>query len=175
MATAVFGGGCFWCTEAVFEQLRGVKSVMPGYAGGQVPDPTYEQVCGGQTGHAEVIKVEFDPNQITYRDLLTVFFASHDPTTVNRQGQDVGTQYRSLILYATPEQKQAAEKFIAELNDPPGEAPIVTDVAPLETFYPAEEHHRQFYRNNPTQAYCQLVINPKLAKLREHYATLLKS
>ena len=164
---AVFGGGCFWCTEAVFQELRGVISVMPGYAGGSVQNPTYEQVCAGKTGHAEVIRVEFDPSRISYRDLLAVFFASHDPTTLNRQGSDIGTQYRSVILYTTDDQKCAAEKYLTELNaSGPGRTPVVTERKPLETFYEAEEYHRKYSLKNPNQAYCQLVIKPKLKKLK---------
>ncbi len=174
---AVFGGGCFWCTEAVYEDLKGVIAVMPGYAGG--PDapagrpPTYEAVCGGTTGHAEVVRIEFDPAVISYDDLLTVFFAVHDPTTLNRQGNDVGTQYRSIILYTNEEQKGRAEAFLAKLNEGGG-APAVTEVKPLSVFYPAEEYHRQYYKNNPTQGYCQFVINPKLEKVRTRFNELLK-
>lgn len=172
--TAVFGGGCFWCTEATFAELRGVISVAPGYAGGHVEHPTYEQVCTGTTGHAEVIRVEFDPAVITYRDLLTVFFAVHDPTTKDRQGNDVGPQYRSIILYMDEAQKREAEAFIAELNQTDDQKPVVTEVEPLETFYEAEDYHHEYFKKNPDQAYCQLVINPKLKKLREHFEELLK-
>lgn len=173
---AVFGGGCFWCTEAVFEGLRGIVSVMPGYAGGSVKNPKYEQVCGGSTGHAEVLKIEFDPSQISYRDLLTVFFASHDPTTLNRQGSDVGTHYRSILLYVDEAQRQEAEQFIAQLNNNDVEGKnVVTEVVPLDAFYPAEEYHRQYYKKNPTQAYCQLVINPKLEKVKKRFSELLAS
>jgi peptide-methionine (S)-S-oxide reductase len=175
-AVAVFGGGCFWCTEAVFDELRGVLSVMPGYAGGQTKNPTYEQVCGGRTGHAEVIKIEFDPSQIAYRDLLTVFFATHDPTTLNRQGNDVGTQYRSIVLYADEEQKREAEKFIAELDSSQSHGdPIVTEVKPLGEFYAAEDYHRRYYANNPYQPYCRAMIPPKLRKVHKQFAELLKS
>ncbi len=170
--TGVFGGGCFWCTEAVFSQLKGVISVMPGYAGGTVPNPAYEQVVAGTTGHAEVSKIEYDPMQVTFDDLLTVFFATHDPTTLNQQGNDVGTQYRSIILYTTPEQKVGAEKFIEELNTE-GKR-VVTELKPLENFYPAEEHHRRYYEKNPDQHYCQVIISPKLEKLKEKFYTLLK-
>jgi len=169
---AVFGGGCFWCTEAVFDELRGVFSVMPGYAGGTVPDPTYDQVSSGETGHAEVVRLKFDPKVISYDDLLTVFFATHDPTTPNRQGNDVGPQYRSIILYTTETQKRDAEAFLSELNK--DGAPAVTEVAPLEQFYPAEEYHRDYYKNNSSQTYCQLVISPKLEKLKKRYNELLK-
>lgn len=172
---AVFGGGCFWCTEAVFKMLRGVLSVVPGYAGGTMPSPTYEQICGGQTGHAEVIKIEFDPSAVSYEDLLTVFFASHDPTTLNRQGADTGTQYRSVILYATPWQKVKAEKFIAEINASTEKGrPIVTEIKPLDKFYEAENYHRDYYERNREQSYCQVVINPKLEKVKEKFVQLLK-
>lgn len=169
---AVFGGGCFWCTEAVFAELKGVTSVLPGYSGGEKPNPTYEDVCTGATGHAEVSEIEFDPSVISYKDLLTVFFAVHDPTTLNRQGNDVGTQYRSIILYTTPDQKTQAEAFIAELSKEG--KPAVTQLAPLDKFYPAEEEHRQYFKKNPDKAYCQIVINPKLEKLREKFDELIK-
>ena len=173
---AVFGGGCFWCTEAVFKMLKGVSSVMPGYAGGTVPNPTYEQVSGGRTGHAEVTRVEFDPKQIAYRDLMTVFFASHDPSTLNRQGNDVGTQYRSAVFYTTPAQKAETEAFIKELDAvAPGGKPIVTEVVPLEKFYEAENYHRDYYAANPEAPYCQIIINPKLEKVQKKFAELLKS
>ena len=149
---------------------------MSGYAGGTTQNPTYEQVSAGTSGHAEVIKIEYDPSHITFRDLLTVFFASHDPTTLNRQGNDVGTQYRSIILYTTEEQKREAEEFIQELNTSTSQGKsIVTEVQSLDAFYEAEEYHRQFYQNNPSQAYCQLVINPKLEKVQKQFASLLKS
>lgn len=173
---AVFGGGCFWCTEAVFAELRGVYSVMPGYAGGSTKNPTYEQVCSGTTGHAEVVKIEFDPAQITFKDLLTVFFATHDPTTLNRQGNDVGTQYRSTVFYANVEQRREAEAFISELNGSNTFGrPVVTTVEPLWEFYEAEEYHREYYAKNPYQPYCQFTIPPKLDKLRKQFAALLKS
>ncbi|MFQ6029337.1 MAG: peptide-methionine (S)-S-oxide reductase MsrA [Dehalococcoidia bacterium] len=172
---AVFGGGCFWCTEAVFAELRGVTSVVPGYAGGQVENPTYKQVCSETTGHAEVVRVQFDPDQITYNDLLEVFFATHDPTTLNRQGADRGTQYRSLILYADEDQKHQAEAFIRGLNGSGSTgSPIVTELAPLERFYEAEAEHQQFYLENPASMYCQVVINPKVAKVREKFARQLR-
>ena len=174
--TAVFGSGCFWCTEAVFKMLKGITSVEPGYAGGTSEAPTYEQVASGRTGHAEVIKVEFDPSQITYRDLLTVFFGSHDATQVNRQGPDTGTEYRSLILYTSDAQKQAAEDFIKELNaSAKNGAPIATEVVPLAKFYPAEAYHRDFYEKNQNQGYCQVIIAPKLQKVQEKFAALLKT
>jgi peptide-methionine (S)-S-oxide reductase len=175
-AVAVFGGGCFWCTEAVFDELRGVKSVASGYAGGSTKNPTYEEVCGGRTGHAEVIKIEFDPGEIAFKDLLTVFFATHDPTTLNRQGNDVGTQYRSAIFYANEEQKREAEAFIKELNDSKafGKS-VVTTLEPLGEFYEAEDYHQKYYANNPYQPYCQYMIPPKLNKLHKQFGALLKS
>ena len=170
MEIAVFGGGCFWCTEAVLADLKGVVSVVPGYAGGDVTNPTYEQVCGGRTGHAEVIQVQFDPAQISYNDLLAVFFATHDPTTLNRQGADVGTQFRSIILYASHEQRDQAEAVIKDLNGSRvGLSPVVTEVKPIDEFYEAEDYHKQFYDKNASQAYCQFVIRPKLAKLRSDF------
>ena len=171
---AVFGGGCFWCTEAVFKMLRGVSSVEPGYAGGKTEDPTYEEVSGGMTGHAEVIHIEYDPSVVAYRDLMTVFFGSHDPTTKNRQGADVGTQYRSIILTSTFAQMEESEAFIKELNASSefGD-PIVTEVVPLEKFYSAENYHRDYYANNPNQGYCEIVINPKLEKVKKKFAELL--
>jgi peptide-methionine (S)-S-oxide reductase len=176
MASAVFGGGCFWCVEAVFDELRGVQSVISGYAGGETKNPTYEQVCGGRTGHAEVIKIEYDPVQISFRDLMTVFFASHDPTTLNRQGNDVGTQYRSAIFYANDEQKEEAAAFIKELEDAKSfSSSIVTTLEPLTEFYPAEDYHQKYYANNPYQPYCQYMIPPKLNKLHKQYKELLKS
>ena len=171
--TAVFGGGCFWCTEAVYEELRGVISVMPGYAGGQTLNPTYESVSSGKTGHAETIKVEFDPLLISYEDLLTVFFATHDPTTLNRQGPDTGTQYRSMILYTNEKQKHQAEDFINKLNEDGKK--VVTELKPLDKFYEAEDYHKHFYKNNPDKPYCQIVINPKIDKLKERFNDLLKS
>lgn len=174
--SAVFGGGCFWCTEAVFDELRGVRSVVSGYAGGTTKDPTYEQVCSGRTGHAEVIRIEFDPTQIAYKDLLTVFFATHDPTTLNRQGNDIGTQYRSTVLYADEEQKREAQAFIKELNDSNAFGkPVVTTVEPLGEFYAAEDYHQKYFVNNPYQPYCQYMIPPKLQKLHKQFADLLKS
>ncbi len=173
---AVFGGGCFWCTEAVFKMLKGVSSVEPGYAGGTTANPTYEEVSSGKTGHAEVIKIEYDPAQVKYRDLMTVFFASHDSTSLNRQGADVGTQYRSVLFFTTPEQKKQAEDFIAELNvsNKAGEE-IVTQVVPLETFYPAENYHRDYFAAHKNAPYCQLIINPKLEKVQKQFAKLLKT
>jgi len=175
-AVAVFGGGCFWCVEAVFDELRGVHSVVSGYAGGSTKNPTYEQVCGGRTGHAEVIKVEFDPGQITFRELMTVFFATHDPTTLNRQGNDVGTQYRSAIFYADEDQKKQAVAFIKELDEAKTfKNSIVTTMEPLAEFYPAEDYHQKYFANNPFQPYCQYLIPPKLSKLHKQFSQLLKS
>jgi peptide-methionine (S)-S-oxide reductase len=177
MATelATFGGGCFWCLEAVFDQLRGVDKVVSGYTGGSVPDPTYEAVCGGTTGHAEVVQVTFDPTVISFRELLDVFFAVHDPTTLNRQGNDVGTQYRSAIFHHTPEQKAASELAIAELTTAKvWPNPIVTRVAPLDRFYPAEDYHQNYFGMNPAQPYCALVVGPKVAKARKAFAAKLK-
>jgi peptide-methionine (S)-S-oxide reductase len=176
LSVATLGGGCFWCLEAVFEQLRGVDKVESGYAGGSVPNPSYREVCTGDTGHAEVVQVTFDPGALSYRDLLNVFFAMHDPTTLNRQGADVGTQYRSVIFYHSPEQKRAAEEAIAELNAAGiWEEPIVTEVVPLEAFYRAEDYHQGYFRHNPQQSYCQYMIAPKVAKLRKEYAARLKA
>jgi peptide-methionine (S)-S-oxide reductase len=173
--TATLGGGCFWCLEAVFEQLKGVARVESGYAGGHVCDPSYEDVCTGMTGHAEVVQVTFDPAVVAYRDILDVFFATHDPTTLNRQGPDFGTQYRSAIFYHSPAQKEIAEKAIVELNAATiWERPIVTEVAPLETFYPAEEYHQGYFRGHPGQGYCQAVISPKVAKFRKRFADNLR-
>lgn len=165
------GGGCFWCTEAVFEQLNGVEQVESGYSGGTVPNPTYKQVCTGKTGHAEVIQITYYPKVISTKDLLRIFFVVHDPTTLNRQGNDIGTQYRSVIFYRSPEQKTAAEEVIKELNN----KKIVTELAPFKTFYKAEDYHQEYYRLNGTQPYCQAVIAPKLAKFRAHFRDRLKS
>lgn len=170
--TAVFGGGCFWCTEAVFKMLKGVSSVVPGYTGGstgspQAP-PTYEQVSSGKTGHAEAVEITYDPQLTTYKNLLTVFFGSHDPTTRNQQGNDIGAQYRSAIFYTTSEQRREAEEFIREINDSNklGQ-PIVTEIIPLDIFYPAEEYHRDYFTHNRGNPYCELVINPKLEKVQK--------
>lgn len=173
---AVFGGGCFWCTEAVFKTLKGVSAVLPGYAGGTTANPTYAQVSGGATGHAEVVYMEFNPQEVSYKTLLTVFFGSHDPTTVNRQGNDIGTQYRSVIFYTTLEQKKDAETFIKEINDSSKEgARVITDVEPLDKFYEAENYHKDYFAKNPGNPYCEIVINPKLDKVKEHFADLLKT
>ena len=172
---ATLAGGCFWCLEAVFLELKGVEKVESGYSGGRVPNPSYELVCTGTTGHAEVVQITFDPAVISFRDLLEIFFVLHDPTTLNRQGPDAGTQYRSAIFYHTPEQKGAAEQVIAELAAGDlWDAPIVTEVVPLEQFYPAEEYHRDYYRRNPNQSYCRAVIAPKVAKVRKQYFEKLR-
>ena len=175
MEVAVFGGGCFWCTEAVYKMLKGVKVVEPGYAGGTVKNPSYEAVCSGSTGHAEVIRITYDHTQISYGDLLTVFFASHDPTTLNRQGNDVGPQYRSIILYTNDEQKSAAEKFIEQIQkDIKDGTRIVTEVQPLQDFFPAEDYHKDYFARNTTAPYCELIIEPKLAKVQKQFEVLLK-
>ena len=173
--TATLAGGCFWCLEAIFEQLEGVERVVSGYTGGSAKAPSYEQVCSGATGHAEVVQVTYDASVISYRDLLELFFAFHDPTTMNRQGHDVGTQYRSAIFYATPEQKAIADEVIAQLgHEGVFDDPIVTEVTPLAEFYPAEGYHQGYYRANPSQAYCRATIGPKVTKLRQKYAARLK-
>jgi peptide-methionine (S)-S-oxide reductase len=167
---ATLAGGCFWCLEAVYDQLRGVENVESGYAGGSTISPSYQQVCTGTTGHAEVVQVTFDPEAISFRDLLDIFFTIHDPTTLNRQGADVGTQYRSAIFYHTPQQKAIAEETIAELErEKLWSAPIVTQIVPLTDFYPAEEYHRDYFARNPGQGYCQAVIAPKVSKFRKKY------
>jgi len=174
--TATLAGGCFWCLEAAFQQLKGVSSVTSGYTGGTVPNPTYEAVCTGRTGHAEVTQVEFDPAVISYRDLLDVFFTIHDPTTLNQQGADVGTQYRSAIFYQSPEQERVARETIAQLDaQHVWDDPIVTEVVPLAAFYPAEQYHRDYYNRNQNQPYCRAVIAPKVAKLRKHFLEKLKA
>lgn len=176
LQTITLGGGCFWCVEAVMQPLRGVRRVVSGYAGGTVRNPSYREVCSGRTGHAEVVRVTFDPDEIPLRDLLTVFFATHDPTTLNRQGADVGTQYRSAIFHETPEQRRTAEAVIADLEaEGVYDDPIVTELAPLEVFYEAEEHHQDYFARNPGQPYCQIVIAPKVAKLRRTYLDRLKA
>jgi peptide-methionine (S)-S-oxide reductase len=173
---ATLGGGCFWCLEAVFEQLRGVTRVESGYAGGSVDRPSYRQVCTGATGHAEVVQVAFDPAGISYREILEVFFTIHDPTTLNRQGADVGTQYRSVIFYHSPEQQRAAEGLIAELNAAKvWRRPVVTEIVPFTALFKAEDYHQDYFRQNPEQPYCQVVINPKVAKLRKHFAGKLRA
>lgn len=175
LEVAVFGGGCFWCTEAIFTRLKGVKSVISGYAGGKNPNPSYFKVSLGITGHAEVIKIEFDPTVISYAQLLDIFWHVHDPTTLNRQGADVGTQYRSIILYTSQEQKTQAEAQLQRLKQS-GEftQPIVTQIQALDVFYPAEEYHQRYFENNPTELYCQVVISPKIEKFLKKYQALLK-
>ncbi|MEC8855850.1 MAG: peptide-methionine (S)-S-oxide reductase MsrA [Chloroflexota bacterium] len=172
---AVFAGGCFWCTEAVFAQLKGVLMVVPGYAGGHTANPTYREVCTDSTGHSEAIRIQFDPDQVNYKRLLNVFFETHDPTTLNRQGADRGTHYRSMVLYADDNQKEQAEAYIKGL-DASGSLkdPVVTEVVPLDTFYEAEGDHHQFYLNNPDQMYCQIVIKPKVDKVRGAFAEHLR-
>ena len=173
---ATLGGGCFWCVEAVFQELEGVGFVESGYAGGEKPNPTYQEVCTGNSGHAEVAQVHFDPGVISYREILEVFFATHDPTTLNQQGGDIGTQYRSVIFFDTPEQRETAEQLLAELDS--GELfdqLIVTEVTELDTFYPAEEYHQDYYRRNTQQGYCQAIINPKMAKFRSAFVKRLKT
>ena len=167
---ATLAGGCFWCLEAVYQEVAGVERVVSGYAGGHAPDPTYQQVCSGTTGHAEVVQVHFDPEQVSYRRLLQIFFGIHDPTTPNRQGGDVGTQYRSAIFTHSPEQQATAEALVRELTDEQlFDAPIVTEVRPLDTFYPAEDYHQDYFRQNPNQPYCRAVVGPKLAKFRAKF------
>ncbi len=174
--TAYFAGGCFWCTEAIFSRLKGILSVKPGYAGGQMVNPNYEDVSTSQTGHVETIKVEYDPAIISYNDLLSVFFSTHDPTALNRQGNDVGEQYRSMILYVNEEQKKQVEDYIAKLTEEKVfKNPIVTEIKPLDKFYEAEAYHEDYYEKHNHQPYCLLVINPKLKKLKEHYQHLLKN
>jgi peptide-methionine (S)-S-oxide reductase len=173
--TATLAGGCFWCLEAVFKELRGVDTVVSGYAGGQRPNPSYEQVCTGVTGHAETVQITFDPKVICYRDLLHIFFSIHDPTTLNRQGADVGTQYRSAIFYHSPEQKTAAEEVMAEVaKEGIWSDPIVTEVTPFTEFYPAEEYHQNYFEQHPDQGYCRIVIAPKVAKFREKFMAKLR-
>jgi peptide-methionine (S)-S-oxide reductase len=173
--TATLGGGCFWCTEAVFDQLDGVSDVVSGYSGGHVVNPTYRQVCNADTGHAEVIQLRFDPARISFREILEVFFSSHDPTTLNRQGNDVGPQYRSAIFYHSPEQRATAEALIAELNELKAFGrPIVTEVTAFDRFYPAEDYHQEYFERNGGQPYCQFVVAPKVAKFKKQYAERLK-
>lgn len=174
--SATLAGGCFWCLEAVYDQVKGVQSVESGYIGGQVSAPTYEQVCGGRTGHAEAVRITFDPGVVTYRDLLNVFFVIHDPTTLNRQGNDSGTQYRSGIFYHSPEQQQIAQEVIAAVTQErlyPN--PIVTEVVPASQWFEAEPYHQEYFARNPSQGYCAYVVGPKVAKFRQHFATLLKA
>lgn len=170
---AIFGGGCFWCTEAIFQNLKGVSKVTSGYAGGTLPNPTYEKLHRAKTDHAEVIKIEFDPSIIDYEKLLEVFFATHNPTTLNKQGNDVGEEYRSIILTTTPEQESIAKSYIKKIKSDFNQ-PIVTEIKPLDQFYSAEDYHQDYYKTNTDQPYCQIVINPKLKKIKEKYPELLK-
>ena len=173
MEVTTLAGGCFWCLEAVYDQLHGVTDVVSGYAGGHVENPSYKAVCTGTTGHAEVIQVTFDPSVITFRDLLNVFFTIHDPTTLNRQGADIGTQYRSAVFYHSDEQKATTEEVIKEIQSI-WDNPIVTEITPIDHFYPAEDYHQEYFANNPTQGYCSAVVAPKVAKFRKHYLNMLK-
>lgn len=175
MEVATLGGGCFWCTEAVFSQLKGVEKVEPGYSGGKLEHPTYEQVSTGTTGHAEAVQITFDPNAISYKEILEIFFSTHDPTTLNRQGPDVGSQYRSVIFYHNDQQKAIAEQVIREITEEKlFDAPIVTQLEPFRVFYEAEDYHRDYFKRHPEQPYCSLLIAPKLAKLRKLYMNKLK-
>jgi peptide-methionine (S)-S-oxide reductase len=172
---ATLAGGCFWCLEAVYDQLRGVEDVMSGYSGGDTINPTYKEVCTGTTGHAEVVQVTFDPSVVSFREILQVFFTIHDPTTRNRQGADIGPQYRSAIFYHSPEQRATADQVIAELSTAQvWSAPVVTEVMPFRAFYPAENYHQEYFAHNPSQGYCQVVIAPKVAKFRRQYMERLK-
>lgn len=173
---ATLAGGCFWCLEAVYKELRGVSRVVSGYAGGHVESPTYREVCEGTTGHAEVVQITFDPAAVSYKELLEVFFTIHDPTTLNRQGGDVGTQYRSAVFYHTPEQRETAEQVIAEMSAARvWDSPIVTEVAPLDKFYPAEDYHQDYFEKNPTQPYCRAVVAPKVSKFRKLFLDRLNA
>ncbi|RBA25309.1 peptide-methionine (S)-S-oxide reductase MsrA [Herminiimonas fonticola] len=176
MATeiATLGGGCFWCTEAVYQQLKGIINVESGYTGGQIPNPSYEQICEGTTGHAEVVRLTFDPAVVSFREILEVFFTIHDPTTLNRQGNDVGTQYRSVIYYQTPEQKETAKHVICEMANV-WDAPIVTELSPAETYYKAEAYHQNYFRQNPLQGYCAFIVAPKVSKFRQTFRDKLKT
>lgn len=175
MDTATFGNGCFWCTEAIFQQLEGVEKVESGYSGGHVENPTYEEVCEKTTGHAEVLRIFFDPKKISFDELLEVFWQTHDPTTLNRQGNDVGPQYRSVIFYHNTEQKQKAEKYKTELDKSAAfDAPIVTAIEPIKNYYPAENYHQNYYKNNPNQGYCYFVIKPKVEKFKKVFGSKLK-
>jgi len=173
--TATLGAGCFWCVEAVFDDLKGVEDVVSGYSGGEIENPTYREVCSGSTGHAEVIQIKFNPQEVSFRDILRVFFTVHDPTTLNRQGGDVGTQYRSAIFYHSPEQKQIAHEVIEEItSERLYDNPIVTEVVAFADFYPAEDYHQEYFANNPTQPYCAAVVAPKVRKFRDKFANRLK-
>lgn len=172
--TATLGGGCFWCTEAVFQELRGVQHIESGYTGGTVANPSYQQVCDGSTGHAEVTRITFDPAQVSYRELLEIFFTIHDPTTLNRQGNDIGTQYRSVIYYHDEAQRDTAHRVMAEMANV-WDAPLVTELSPLGAYYPAESYHQNYYRQNPLQGYCAFVVAPKVVKFRKRFADRLKA
>lgn len=175
LEVVTLGGGCFWCVEAVFLEVRGVERVVSGYAGGDGANPTYQQVCSGATGHAEVVQVHFDPEVVSTKEILGIFFATHDPTTLNQQGGDIGTQYRSVVFYGTPQQRETVEEVIADLDARQiFQWPIVTEVAPLEMFYPAEAYHQEYYPQNPQQGYCRAVIDPKMAKFRASFLDKLK-
>ena len=174
LETATFGAGCFWCVEAIFQDLKGVESVASGYSGGQVKNPTYREVCTGSTGHAEVLQIRFDPKVISFENLVKVLFTTHDPTTLNRQGADAGTQYRSVIFYHNEEQKEVAERMKREFAPTIWDDPIVTEISPVTEFYKAEDYHQNYYKDNPSQGYCRIVINPKVKKFREMYADWLK-
>jgi peptide-methionine (S)-S-oxide reductase len=175
LEVATLGGGCFWCIEAVFREIDGVENVVSGYAGGSTTDPTYQQVCTGKTGHAEAVQVSFNPSKVSYQEILEIFFSVHDPTTLNQQGADTGTQYRSAIFYHNEQQKAVAEKLIKELDEARlWNKPIVTQIVPLDTFYPAEEYHQKYFLRHPEQAYCQMVISPKVNKFRRQWAKRLK-
>ena len=176
LETATLAAGCFWCVEAVFDDLRGVEDVVSGYSGGHADNPNYQQVCSGTTGHAEVIQVRFDPSEVSFREILQVFFTVHDPTTMNRQGNDVGTQYRSAIFYHSDEQKRVAEEVIREIADAGiYDDPIVTEIVPFDKFWPAENYHQEYFSNNPNQPYCTAVVAPKVAKFRKNFVDRLKS
>lgn len=176
MKQATFGSGCFWCTEAVFQDVMGVQSVVSGYTGGKIANPTYREVCSGRTGHAEVVQITYDPDVITYDELLEIFWKTHDPTTPNRQGADVGTQYRSVVYYHDDEQKRLAEEYQQKLDESGAfGSPIVTEISPLEKFYPAEDYHQNYYKNNPEQGYCSFVIRPKVDKFKQVFSNKLKS
>lgn len=172
-SVSILGGGCFWCLEAAYKMFRGVISVELGYSGGKIENPSYEDVCSGETGHAEVVRVTFDPSIITYKDILDVFWTVHNPTTLNRQGNDIGTEYRSVIFYTSEQQKKIADNSIQKAQKL-WQDPIVTELIPEETFYKAEDYHQNYFANNPSRAYCQIIINPKLTKLREKYVSFLK-
>ena len=176
LETATLGAGCFWCVEAVFDDLKGVEDVVSGYSGGQTENPTYRQVCDGTTGHAEVAEIRFDPSVISFKDILRVFFSVHDPTTMNRQGADIGTQYRSAIFYHNDDQKRDAEEVVKEITDEAVyDDPIVTEIVPFEKFWPAEDHHQEYFANNPNVPYCAAVVSPKVKKFRQKFSDRLKS